>query len=105
MPVDASNYFRGIAVKCGHCGYSGLPMGSKLSLSEKLKQKGEDPLEDFQESHLGLESIFSKIALGSFFAFIVSAVSLELRAFTMVAFAGFLIFSLFYGFVRFKNSV
>ena len=79
-----------------------MPLRSKNSLYEKVRGD-EDPLDDFFQEHMGLQSLFSKIALLSFFAFIISFASVELHNFTFVTFAGFLLFSTFYLFVRIKK--
>ena len=103
-PMEVGSLANAFKSKCAKCGYEGTPMKAPDSLYEKMKSQNEDPLDDFFRTHMGLESIFSKLAIVSLFGFIISLASLELKHLTFVTFAGFLLFSIFYGFVRFKNS-
>jgi hypothetical protein len=103
MPVDDDDNFRGLAIECRKCGYSGAPLKAQPSLYEKAKAEEDDPVDDYYNAHMKLDSVFSRIALGSFVAALVSAMATELHAFTMVAFLGFLLFSVLYGFVRIKG--
>jgi|GEM_PF-2619070 len=95
--------FSGIAVKCRECGYSGMPMKPEDSLYEKVKKQQEEDPSEF-EIDVSLESIFSKMALVSLFAFTVSFASADLRDFSLAAFLGFLLFSVSYAFARFKTA-
>lgn len=102
MPMESSNlYAKGMTIKCRHCNQSGLPLNSGACIYDKIKR--EKPESDFDNA-FDLQSLFSKMALVSFFVFIVSIGSLETRNFAVVSFIGFLLFSVFYGFLRFKNS-
>jgi hypothetical protein len=103
MPVDDDDNFRGIAIECRNCGYSGAPLKAQPSLYAKAKVEEDDPVDEYYRTHMGLDSIFSKMALGSLVAALLSVVAAELHAFTMVAFLGFLLFSVLYGFVRVKS--
>lgn len=94
--------FSGIAVKCSGCGYSGTPLKPENSLYEKVKKQQEEEPSEF-DIDVSLESIFSKMALVSLFAFSVSFASADLHDFSLAAFLGFLLFSAFYGFSRFKK--
>jgi hypothetical protein len=103
MPVDDDDNFRGLAVNCRRCGYSGAPLKAQPSLYAKAKAEEDDPVDDYYNAHMRLDGIFSRLALGSFCAALLSAVAAELQAFTMAAFLGFLLFSLLYGFVRVRD--
>ena len=65
--------------------------------------KKEKPEENAFTGDFNLESIFSKLAVISFFLFIVSLSSPSTKTLTIASFAGFLMFSFFYGFLRIKN--
>ncbi|MBU0526969.1 hypothetical protein KKE92_00675 [Candidatus Micrarchaeota archaeon] len=75
----------------------------KSPLLRNIKRPQVEP-EDYFKKDLSLESIFSKFAIGCFAVFLVTLGSVETKTFTMVAFFGFLMFSLFYGFLRFRNA-
>jgi hypothetical protein len=72
-------------------------------LLRTMKRPRTEP-EDVFKKDLSLESIFSKFAFGCFAVFLITLGSTETKTFTMVAFVGFLMFSLFYGFLRFRNA-
>lgn len=76
---------------------------STSPLIHNIKRPPVEP-EDYFKKDLSLESIFSKFAIGCFAVFLVTLGSVETKTFTMVAFVGFLMFSLFYGFLRFRNA-
>ncbi len=86
--------------ECRHCGHSSLARTSSLYDKANLDTEPEDAFKD----DLSVESIFSKFAVISFFAFVVSLGVRDMQALTLVSFAGFLMFSAFYGFFRIRNS-
>jgi len=79
------------------------PDPAKSPLLRNMKRPNIEPEDEFKKD-LSLQSIFSKFAIGCFIAFIITLGSTETKTFTMVAFVGFLMFSLFYGFLRFRNA-
>ena len=102
MPMESSNYYlRGMAIKCRHCNFSGMPIASGTLAYEKLAR--DEPV-DYFEKEFGLQNVFSKLAFGSFFAFAILITAPELRNIAYISFAGFLVFAAFYGIVRFKNT-
>lgn len=94
--------FSGITVNCSDCGYSGTPLKPEESLYEKVKKQQQEEPSEFNID-VSLESLFSKMALVSLFAFTVSFASADLHDFALAAFLGFLLFSAFYAFTRFKK--
>lgn len=101
LPCESSNYYFSMNIKCRNCGHSSLPLNSGACFYDKLKieSKPHDPFKGFLSS----ESLSSKLAMLSLLSSAVSAWSLELRYFTMVAFFGFIMFGSFYGFLRLRN--
>lgn len=99
--LQRSDYImNGLAIQCNDCGYSGAPLKPENSYLQKLKDK--EPRSDF-EIDMNLDSIFSKMAIVSFFAFAVSLTSVELKGFTIISFVGFLLFSVFCLFIRSRS--
>jgi hypothetical protein len=72
-------------------------------LYRKAKREDTKPLDVF-ENEMSLQSIFSKLAIISFFLFIISVGSVEMKALTTASFVGFFMFSAFYGFFRFRSA-
>lgn len=105
LPVESSNYYlRGMAIKCRNCGYSALPLSAGACIYDRIKvSKPEGPHEPFKEE-LNPRSVLSRLALLSFFSSAASVWSPELRFFTAASFAGFLLFSLMYGFLRVRDA-
>ncbi len=81
-------------------GKTGAP---NMELYQKSKKLREKPVDAF-ESDLSLKSIFSKMALVSLFLFFVSLGAYDMKQVTLAAFAGFVLFGIFYGFIRFKRA-
>lgn len=77
--------------------------GSASKLLNKVKREETKPHDAF-EDELSLESIFSKLAIISFFLFLASIGAVDVKSLTFVSFAGFLMFSFFYGFLRIKRK-
>ncbi len=98
MPVEQGHPLS--EAKCRHCGHSSLAFKPSLYDKANLDTEPEDAFKD----DLSLESIFSKFAVISFFAFLVSLGVRDMQSLTLVSFAGFLMFSVFYGFFRVRNS-
>jgi hypothetical protein len=71
-------------------------------LYKKIKREDTTPRDVFKDE-MSLESVFSKLAIISFFLFLVSIGALEMKSLTIASFAGFLMFSAFYGFLRIRN--
>lgn len=102
MPAESSNYYlKGMVLKCRYCGHSGLPLSGGACIYDKIKKI--EPHRPF-ENELSPQTVFSKLALLSFFSSMVSVWSFDLRTFTIVSFAGFIIFSVFYGVLRLRNN-
>ena len=81
---------------------SSMPVSS-LIYQRLRAQNREAPRDAFKEE-LSPMSISSKLALLGFISSLISVWSAELRAFTVASFLGFVVFSLFYGFFRFRSG-
>ena len=90
------------STKCSQCSYSGMPLSSIAGVCDKIKLDREEPAE--YERGFDLKFIFSRLALVSFFVFIVSLGYFELESLLWTSLAGFMLFSIFYGFLRFKDE-
>jgi len=75
----------------------------KINMALYEKMKKQKPEKNSFAGDFSLESIVSKLAVISFFLFIVSLTSLDMKTLTVASFAGFLMFSFFYGFLRITN--
>ena len=62
-----------------------------------------EPRHDPFENELSLERISSRSALLSFFIFVVSLSTVEVKTITLVSFAAFAMASISYGVLRLKN--
>ena len=72
-------------------------------LYRRMKREDTSPHDVF-ENEMSLQSIFSKLAIISFFLFIVSVGAVDMKSLTIASFAGFLMFSAFYGFLRIRSQ-
>jgi hypothetical protein len=71
-------------------------------LYKKMKREDAKPYDAFN-GELSLQTIFSKLAIISFFLFVISVGAVDLKALTTASLAGFIMFSAFYGFLRIRN--
>ena len=105
MPMESSNYYlHGMTIKCRYCSYSGLHLNAGVCLYDKIKVKQVEEYQDAFNTQLNSESIFSKFALLGLFSFIASVWAVDMRSFALVSLIGFLMFSVFYCFVRIRHS-
>jgi len=74
----------------------------KSVLLEKSRKNREKPVDAFK-TELSLESLFSKLALVSLFLFIVSLGLLDATSLTTASLIGFLMFSIFSGFLKIRK--
>lgn len=72
-------------------------------LYRKIKRENTAPTDVF-ENEMSLQSIFSKLAVISFFLFLISVGAVDMKSLTIASFAGFLMFSAFYGFLRIRSQ-
>ncbi len=72
-------------------------------LYKRMKREDSSP-HDIFENEMSLQSIFSKLAIISFFLFIISVGSVEMKSLTLASFVGFFMFSAFYGFLRIRSA-
>ncbi|MBN1169761.1 hypothetical protein JXA56_01945 [Candidatus Micrarchaeota archaeon] len=77
------------------------PKKSSVLLEKTMKHR-EKPVDPFQ-ADLSLKSLFLKLALVSMFILIVSFGLDDLNSLTIASFAGVVMFSLFYGFLRIRK--
>jgi hypothetical protein len=103
LPTESSNYYFSMNIKCRHCGHSSLPLNAGACFYDKIKteSKPHDPFQGFLSS----EFLCSRLAMLFLLSSAISAFSLELRYFTIVAFFGFIMFGSFYGFLRIRNGL
>ena len=71
-------------------------------LLEKSKKNREKPVDAFKND-LSLESLFSKLALVSLSLFVVSFSALDIRSLTLASFVGFIMFAVFFVFLRIRK--
>ena len=98
MPAESGSYLVQGMVNCRHCGYSGQPMNPTAYFYDKAK--AQQKAADVFKEELGPEPLSSKMALVSLFTFAVSVGINGMRELAMVSLAGFLMFSVFYAFLR-----
>jgi len=101
MPLGNGSYYtQGMTITCGQCGYSGAAM-SNNPLYRSIKPPES---KDLFTKELGIASLSSKLALLSLFAFLLSVGAAELQNLALASLTGFMLFSLFYGFLRIRGS-
>ena len=72
-------------------------------LYRKMKREDTKPKDVFADE-MSLQSIFSKLAIISFFLFINSVGAVDMKSLTIASLAGFIMFSAFYGFLRIRGN-
>ena len=100
MPAESGAYYTQ-GINCRHCNYSGQPLNPTVYFYDKAKALHKR-VDAFSEE-LGPEPLSSRMALVSLFTFVVS-VGTTMHTFAIVSLAGFLMFSVFYAFMRIVNS-
>ncbi len=99
MPAESGTY--AVQISCRHCNYSGQPLNPSAYFYDKAKAKQEK--KDVFKEELGIAPLSSKMALVSLFIFVVSVGIAGMQSLSIASLAGFLMFSVFYAFLRVVN--
>lgn len=102
MPAESGSYHADTMIHCRHCNYTGQPMDPTAYFYDKAKalHKKADPFKE----ELGPQPLSSKMALVSLCVFVASVGATGMQSYAMISLAGFVMFSVFYTFLRILNT-